>query len=66
MTYAERYAKLKAEHRCVDCKIQLSASNKFTKANEGGERGEHKRNRKNARKAAGTALRARRKVNRNR
>lgn len=25
------YAKLKAEHRCVDCKIQLSASNKFTK-----------------------------------
>ena len=31
MTYAERYAKLKAEHRCVDCKIQLSASNKFTK-----------------------------------
>jgi hypothetical protein len=30
-TYAERYAKLKAEHRCVDCKIQLSASNKFTK-----------------------------------
>lgn len=31
MTYVERYAKLKAEHRCVDCKIQLSASNKFTK-----------------------------------
>ncbi len=31
MTCAERYAKLKAEHRCVDCKIQLSASNKFTK-----------------------------------
>ena len=31
MTYAERYAKLKAERRCVDCKIQLSASNKFTK-----------------------------------
>lgn len=31
MTCAERYAKLKAEHRCVDCKIQLSVSNKFTK-----------------------------------
>ncbi len=31
MTYVERYAKLKAEHRCVECKIQLSASNKFTK-----------------------------------
>lgn len=31
MTCAERYAKLKAEHRCVDCKLQLDKSYKFAR-----------------------------------